>query len=629
MEHATTGLLSAVPPAVNITASTTHCTALELRQLQRDLIRALSASSDKESLLSAIGGAVAKSINPVVMQYFQRDGDQQLAPAWQHHASEARQWQEAIFKPLLALSDQACNKGVLQVDRISTLDDMLGYAVPVYLRNRAPEVLAIAISNTTQLSERAIVILQLAASHITMWYMLRAFNQAEAESQASAALLDILAKVNTCDSLPLAGYTLTCALQQDFQCQQVAIGLRKDGAQRCVLLALSEHAIFDSNSSYVRMLEAALDEAILRGTLATWPDTGQGECHATRALQKVGTQNGSQAVISAPLENEAGDLIGAWLFLGEKEFGKQPSQVNRIRASAIPVGSCLQMAQRAERGTMARLAGTYKRNRKSWRAKLLLITAVVLAATLSMPLHYKVRCDCQVQPFTHRFIAAPFDGKLEKAFAGPGDVIHRGMVLARMEDRDSRLELAGIEADHGQALKRRDAALAGHDMVTAQLASLEVDRLELKTKIFEHRFNHLEIKSPIDGVLLSGDQERAEGAPLTTGQTLFEVAPLDKMVVELAVPEDEITHIQQSFAVVIELEAMPRKKIHGTIVKIYPRSEIREDRNVFIAEVHIDNINGTLRPGMNGHAKIQADRHPLAWNLFHKPWQFVVSTLGF
>ena len=85
-------------------------------------------------------------------------------------------------------------------------------------------------------------------------------------------------------------------------------------------------------------------------------------------------------------------------------------------------------------------------------------------------------------------------------------------------------------------------------MVTAQLAKLEADRLELKTKILELRSNHLEIKSPIDGVVISGDQERAEGAPLTIGQALFEVAPLDKMVVELAIPEDEITHIKQNFA---------------------------------------------------------------------------------
>jgi hypothetical protein len=129
--------------------------------------------------------------------------------------------------------------------------------------------------------------------------------------------------------------------------------------------------------------------------------------------------------------------------------------------------------------------------------------------------------------------------------------------------------------------------------------------------------------------VLSGDQQRAEGAPLTIGQSLFEVAPLDNMVVELAVAESEITHIRQNMAVVIELDAFPRRKIDGAIVKINPRSETKEERNVFIAEVHIDNVDGTLRPGMNGRAKIRGDRHLLAWNLFHKPWQLLASALGF
>jgi hypothetical protein len=629
MTHATTRPLTTDRPAANNTASSAHCAALELRQLQRDLIRAVSASSDKESLLVAIGNVIAESTSPVMVQYFHRNGEQQLVPAWQLLAGGTGQKQEANTQALLSISVHASNKGVLQVNQFESQGALLGIAVPVFSRNQPPEALAIAVPHTTRLVERIFVILQLAASHVTMWNMLQDFNQAEGESQATAALLEILAQVSACDSLSLAAYTLAGALKNDFQCQQVAIGLRPKGARRCVLLALSEHAKFDRNSSFVRSLEAALDEAMLRGTLAVWPDTGEGKSHATRAQQKVGVENGAQTVITAALENEAGAPIGAWLFLGEHEFGKQPDQVNRIRASAMPVGSCLQMVQRAERGTLSRWAGKLAESRKSWRAPVVLAAAGALAAILCLPLHYQIKCDCQMQPFTHRFIAAPFDGRLEKAFVGPGDVIRQDTVLARMEGRDSRLELAGVEADHGQAMKRRDAALAGHDMVTAQLARLEADRLALQTQILQRRSHHLEIKSPIDGVVLSGDQERAEGAPLTIGQSLFEVAPLDKMVVELAVAESEITHIRQNMAVAIELDAFPRKQIDGAIVKINPRSETKEERNVFIAEVHIDNVDGTLRPGMNGRAKIRGDRHPLGWNLFHKPWQFLASALGF
>ena len=113
-------------------------------------------------------------------------------------------------------------------------------------------------------------------------------------------MLETLAKVSACDSLPAAGYLLTCFLQEHLQCQRAAIGMPNRGTQKCRLLALSEHAKFDRNSEFVRNVEAALDEAKLRGTLALWPPTEQTDRHATRALQRVSAQiSGGGAVLNS------------------------------------------------------------------------------------------------------------------------------------------------------------------------------------------------------------------------------------------------------------------------------------------------------------------------------------------
>ena len=34
-----------------------------------------------------------------------------------------------------------------------------------------------------------------------------------------------------------------------------------------------------------------------------------------------------------------------------------------------------------------------------------------------------------------------------------------------------------------------------------------------------------------------------------------------------------------------------------------------------------------FRPGMSGSARIDGPKRPLGWNLFHKPWEFLVSRL--
>ena len=54
--------------------------------------------------------------------------------------------------------------------------------------------------------------------------------------------------------------------------------------------------------------------------------------------------------------------------------------------------------------------------------------------------------------------------------------------------------------------------------------------------------------------------------------------------------------------------------------RIHPRSEVVDDESVFIAELKLDNPDGSLRPGMNGQARVESERRSLGWVLFHKPW---------
>ena len=72
----------------------------------------------------------------------------------------------------------------------------------------------------------------------------------------------------------------------------------------------------------------------------------------------------------------------------------------------------------------------------------------------------------------------------------------------------------------------------------------------------------------------------------------------------------------------------PRHDWTGELLSIHPRSEIKDDQNVFIAEVRMQNLDDTLRPGMNGQARITTARHALIWNLFHKPVESVLTWLG-
>ncbi|NND98784.1 MAG: HlyD family secretion protein, partial [Pirellulaceae bacterium] len=143
----------------------------------------------------------------------------------------------------------------------------------------------------------------------------------------------------------------------------------------------------------------------------------------------------------------------------------------------------------------------------------------------------------------------------------------------------------------------------------------------------QHQQQQVEIRSPIDGVILSGTLERAEAAAVDTGEVVYEIAPLDQMRIEVTIPAQEITHVTVGQDARIWIDGMSGQSLVGRIERVNPRSELREGRNVFVATVTLPNDNDLLRPGMTGSVRIDGARHPLVWNILHRPWDYLASRL--
>jgi multidrug efflux pump subunit AcrA (membrane-fusion protein) len=129
-------------------------------------------------------------------------------------------------------------------------------------------------------------------------------------------------------------------------------------------------------------------------------------------------------------------------------------------------------------------------------------------------------------------------------------------------------------------------------------------------------------------MVVVGDLEKAEGAPLSMGQALFEIAPLDAMVVEFAVPEEDIAHVREGMTVRFRLDAYPGRQWEGRIDRIHPRAEQREQQQVFVAQLAMENPAQLWKPGMSGRAKIVAPHRPLGWVLLHKAWERTAMKWG-
>ena len=259
-------------------------------------------------------------------------------------------------------------------------------------------------------------------------------------------------------------------------------------------------------------------------------------------------------------------------------------------------------------------------------AGLILLFLVLLSL---WPVSYRVRCSTQVRPKHSRVVSAPFAATLQATHVQPGDAVKMGDPLVTLDGRPIRLELESIEAQIARVSKEKDIAMVGGQVADAQQAILKIRELSRSRDLLRSRLARLEIRSPIDGIVVLGDLSRSIGAPLETGQAVIEIASLDTMVIELEVPDYEIGYVESGTAARIRMAAAEGHVFDQVIDDVFPSAELREGQNVFIATINVDNQQSMLRPGMRGQAIAYGPVRPWLWSFARKGWENLIWWLGF
>jgi len=144
------------------------------------------------------------------------------------------------------------------------------------------------------------------------------------------------------------------------------------------------------------------------------------------------------------------------------------------------------------------------------RGQAILFAVALAAALLFVPVPHRVPCNCQLEPVTRRFVAAPFAGPLKETFVEPGDLVKQGQLLARMDGREIRWELSGVQADLYRAAKQRAGHVASTKLAKPKWPAMKSIGSSFGTASQGPR-SDLEIRSPVDGMVVSGDLKDAEG----------------------------------------------------------------------------------------------------------------------
>lgn len=268
------------------------------------------------------------------------------------------------------------------------------------------------------------------------------------------------------------------------------------------------------------------------------------------------------------------------------------------------------------------LAAQWSQNPAS-KKRLILGIAALIFLILLFPVHLRIRSEVVLEPSSRRFISAPFNGVVKKVHSRAGDVVAPGQLLVELDGREVSERLADVEARLASAILQNTTELEASNYSEAAIRALDAEGLAHERDLLRHRQENLKLYSPLAGVIVAGELERAEGAAVELGKALLELAPLDVLIAEIAIEESDISLAESGMPVSLKLNALPGKTYHGNISRISPRSETRDGKNIFVAEVELPNPDAELRPGMKGKAVVLSWKRPLIWTLVRKPWQVV------
>lgn len=419
-----------------------------------------------------------------------------------------------------------------------------------------------------------------------------------------------------------AATALVTELASELHCDRVAFGGRRGRHTR--VRALSHTAQFNKKSELIRALGTAMDEAIDQQEVLVLPRGEATEPLITRAHEVLIGSHGSKAVCTVPLD-DGSRLIGALTLERGSELPFSAAEVALCRHAATLLGPVLEAKRREDRWIGTKIGDSFR----GFAGQLLgpgqLVLKFAALGLLALAIFfgfatgaYRITAPATLEGTVQRAITAPQDGYVAEANARAGDLVDADQALAALEDKDLRLEKVRWEGEREKLQREYSRALAERDRAQVRILGAQIDQAEARIALLVEQLARTRITAPFDGVIVSGDLSQSLGTPVSRGDVLFEIAPLDSYRVILNVDERDISQLREGQTGRLALAGFAGEPRAIRVEKITPVAEAGEGRNLFRVEAVLLGSSEALRPGMSGVAKIGVDERNLFWIWTHK-----------
>ncbi len=231
---------------------------------------------------------------------------------------------------------------------------------------------------------------------------------------------------------------------------------------------------------------------------------------------------------------------------------------------------------------------------------------------------YRVTGAANLEGEIQRAVVAPFDGYVAAAHARAGKTVVAGELIAELDTQDLMLEQQKFAAEINEYDHQYRQALTERNNTQAHIFKSRVGQAEAQLNLTKEKIRRSRLVSSLNGVIISGDLSRSLGAPVKTGDVLFEVAPLDEYRLIILVDEKQVVDVTDGLRGALTLKSMPNEKLPFVVEKVSPVFTSDGQGSAYRVEARLVDRPEGLRPGMEGIAKIDIDKRRFGWIFFHE-----------
>ena len=256
---------------------------------------------------------------------------------------------------------------------------------------------------------------------------------------------------------------------------------------------------------------------------------------------------------------------------------------------------------------------------KAKRVALIGAVAAIALFLLFFPLNLKMGGSAYVLPTRTATVDAEVDGIIDQINYGEGDFVPAGAVVAVLRGDEHLLNLNQAKARYDILAREITRSQAASGAAAAQIETVRLEQARREIALYQTKLEQTQIRAPISGVIITPKLDEKRGRFIKRGEAFCEEANVNPIVIEAAVPEEDIGLVSPGQEVWLKANAFPERKFIGRVSRISPQATVEQDQRVFIVRAEIENPDQSLRTGMLGRAKILTGSHSIGYVLLRDP----------